>query len=205
MKSKLECQVKKSEIKKILPYVVQAGINEGTLYDELIGCMEDLHGSTEIFLTNAAGYLKPADWDANNCSEQRKIMLKYLASWFGFEWLMDFDTEETGDEKKNDNRSNLRNLIINAMWLHEYRGTEEGIKKIIKIVTGIDCKIGTKDLTCGDKHLSTGQFIMSISIQQSLSDRQLVLIERVIEYMKPAYMTYEIDCQEYSRQVAEND
>lgn len=150
--------------------------------------MEELQAPSEDRLQRLDSYFDPR--------RTRDDFVPYLAYWADLTRLF----EETLNVKEEvafsgsalaSGTGRLRELIASAAYLSQWRGTKKGLLGFLQTATGImDFKIQENvDLTGKPRPFHLSVFAPAVS------DPYKVLIERIIELEKPAYVTYELSFQ----------
>ena len=178
--------MKQAQIKKLLPAVFQAGLQPGNPLSAILDMMETLHAPFEVALdeldVNFSPYRAP------------EAFVPYLASWVDLEVLLDVPHARSGSSiaTLSTGLGRLRELVSAAVTLSQWRGTRKGLTLFLETATGakgfyVDEKVPD----------NTGQikpFHVRVMAPNSLKNHR-VLIERIIELEKPAYVTYQLEFQ----------
>jgi phage tail-like protein len=179
--------VKQTQIKKLLPWVLQRTAQPGNPLTALLEVMQDMHTPVEAMLSHLDSMFDPR--------RTPDRFVSYLASWVDLGILIDISrggnpaasvTFPTG-------LARLRELIASAAMLSEWRGTRKGLEMFLEIATGasgfsIDEQVRGPD---GNARV----FHMQVTAPKDLVVHRS-LLERIIELEKPAYVTYELSFQD---------
>ena len=175
--------MKQERIKQLLPSVFQRTSTAGDPMNAVLATMETLHGPTERILDNIDAVFDPY--------RSPEKFVPYLAAWVDLEVLL--DVQESGHQPSREPLSTgvgrLRELTAAASVLSKWRGTQKGLLLFLETATGmqgfrIDENVRGRDGTLRPFHLR-------VCAPAVLVDRT-VLISRIIELEKPAYVTYEL-------------
>jgi len=170
-----------TEIQALLPNVFQQTLDtESTENREnrenrdksvlalIIDVMHILHADIEDQLTTVEDYFNP-------CRAPQDNFIDYLGRWT--------DLERLCNNSHVINRDCLQELI--AQW----RGTQKGLCKFLKIATGSNL-ISIKEGINKQGEEQSFHFLVQIPENQK---HQLKLIQTIIEQEKPVYVSYEYD------------
>ena len=179
--------MKRSEIEQFLPGVFQRTLHKGNLLVALLAVMEDLHAPAEAILERLDSVFDPR--------RTRDDFVPFLAQWVDLMRVFDFGASQaiaSGQlrEPISTGLGNLRELIANAAYLSQWRGTGKGLLRFLQIATGVE------EFEIDDQlRTSAGQiqpFHIRVRAPESTKPHQ-ALIERIIDLEKPAYVTYELE------------
>lgn len=152
-----------------------------TVLGAILAVMEQMLAPTETALANLEAYfdprLAPEEW------------LPFLACWLDLDRFLKQD--EKGAWKFPGGSLRLRQLIMEAVSLNKERGTYSGLKRFLKIATGID-DIEIVTTTDHPYHITVSCPAPDLESHE-MSDLELRnwLVE-LVEAEKPAYVTFEI-------------
>jgi phage tail-like protein len=175
----------KSEIAQLLPVVFQRTLNPGNPLTGLLQVMESLQAPSEDVLRQLDSYFDPR--------RTTDDFVPYLAYWADLTRLFD-ETLNLKDQAPFSRSSiasglgRLRELIASAAYLSQWRGTKKGLLGFLQTATGF------MDFNIQENVDLKGQpkpFHVSILAPKE-SAKYAVLIQRIIELEKPAYVTYEL-------------
>lgn len=182
--------MKQDEIKNFLPAVFQrpipAGNARGTLRNPLVtllGVMEMLHAPSEKILEDVDRF-----FDAHRAPDE---FVPFLAHWVNLDRIF-WVTEDASDldSPLMPKIGYLRELVANATYLSQWRGTKKGLLLFLRTATGakdFEIEERVKD---GDGQVLP--FHLKIRAPQSIQAQE-DLIKRIIESEKPVHLTYELE------------
>lgn len=176
--------MKASQIKRLLPAVLQGGAAPGSPLAAILDVMETLHAPSEAILDNIDVYFDPR--------RTPDAFVPYIASWVDLEPVLDrpvgrntysLPSLPTGIDL-------LRELIASAVSLSQWRGTRKGLLLFLETATGlsgftIDEQVRGTDGKIIPFHLRIGA--------PSQAAQFHALVERIIDLEKPAYVTYDLE------------
>ncbi len=188
--------MKQTEIEHLLPEVFRRTIRPGTPLDALLAVMAALHAPSEEVLAALDLYLDPY--------RAPDDFIPYLARWVDLQrFLAEFPESEGEDEGPGVPSSvpfagglgRLRDLIAAAAPLSKWRGTARGLLRFLETATGvqgfeIDEAVPGPDGRPKPFHLRIEA--------PTEAEPYRVLIRRIIEMEKPAYVTYTLSFGEGS-------
>jgi phage tail-like protein len=176
----------RNAIERLLPDILQRTIRPSTPISAILDAMEELHHPSEDILRNISMIFNPRTTPAR--------FVPYLARWVDLGWL--FDPLE--DERQAPLRlrspfplglGRLRELIAAAIYLAHWRGTSKGLKLFLQTATG---EAGfTIDEQTTDVGGKARPYHFRVDAPASTEPHRAIL-ERIIEFEKPAYVTYEL-------------
>lgn len=177
----------RAEIKRLLPDVVQQTVPYSAPLRALLDVMEALHAPSEEILQNLDNI-----FDANRTPDG---FVPRLARWVDLEWIFDVSVEETllqagqPDWPLSTGLGRLRQLVAQAAYVSQWRGTAAGLIRLLETATGepgfkIEERVTTADGPVRPFHLRIH------GPQTALQHRGLV--DRIVRAEKPAYVTYEL-------------
>lgn len=176
--------MKKGRIKRLLPSVFQRTVRPGNPLSAILDVMEDMHAPSEAALDSL-----DMNFDPYRAPE---AFVPYLASWVDLEVLL--EAPRTGSASSTPSLSTglgrLRELTAAAATLSRWRGTRKGLCLFLETATGVS---GFKV----DEHVvgvdgKEKPFHIRITAPGQLA-RHRLLIQRIVELEKPAYVTYELE------------
>ena len=175
--------MKRSQIKRLLPSVYQLAVQAGNPLSAILDVMEAMHAPAESALDHLAVTFNP--------HRTPHAFVPYLASWVDLEVLLDTPRAEgvSSTSTLSTGVGRLRELAAAAMTLSHWRGTQKGLSLFLETATGMS---GFEV----DEHVigATGKvkpFHLRITAPKELAEHR-ILIERIVELEKPAYVTYEL-------------
>lgn len=177
--------MKQSEIAQLLPGIFQRTLRAGSPLSALLGVMEGLHAPSEAVLEHIHTVFDPY-----TTPDQ---FVPFLAGWLDLEQLLIQSAGATTAQNAPPFPSGLgrlRELIAAAADLSQWRGTARGLLKFLETATG---QQGFEiDERVPDAHGQTRPFHLRVRAPKDTEPYQ-VLIKRIIELEKPAYVTYELE------------
>lgn len=178
--------MKRSEIEQVLPGIFQRTLRPQTPLYALLEVMEGLHAPSEAVLANLDAFFDPY--------RTPDEFVSYLAGWVDLERLL---TEAKGYAAPSapppplpSGQGRLRELIAAAAFLSKWRGTPKGLLRFLETATGVQGFVIDEQVPGPD-----GQprpFHLRIVAPQA-TEPYTVMLRRIIELEKPAYVTYELD------------
>ena len=176
--------MKQSEIAGLLPEIFRRTLQPGSLIDALLAVMEALHEPSEEVLATLDRYFDPYR------TPERYV--PFLAMWVDLSPLLRDVSEISEPEAQSlpSGNGRLRELIALAADLSQWRGTRYGLQRFLETATGI----GGFEINEQVADPATGQVRpYHMLIRASPETRQFqLLLEKIIEMEKPAYVTYEL-------------
>jgi len=170
------------EIEKLLPWVFRRGAASGTPLRATLEAMEALHAPAEQALDRLDQTL-----DARRTEEK---FLPFLASWVDLDWLLTVPHREGAQGKDGapatlaSGSGRLRELVAAAAYLSQWRGTKRGLVCFLETATGLR---GFRV----DETVPGRPFHIRVHCPEESAEYR-PLIRRIVEYEKPAYLTYEL-------------
>lgn len=175
--------MKEGQIKRLLPTVFQRTAQRGSPLAAILSIMEGLQGPSEFVLEHLDRLFDPY--------RTPDEFVPYLASWVDLTILMDGirPGSPSSAASLSTGLGRLRELTAGAVPLSHWRGTRKGLCLFLETATG---KQGFEvDEHVMEANGTTKPFHLRVTAPGELSEHQ-VLIERIIELEKPAYVTYEL-------------
>lgn len=173
--------MKQDAIKNLLPSMFRQAAVTGSPLDALFAVMEHLHERTELTLKNLDQVFDPLRTDDG--------FVDLLARWVDLDWITGQDG--TGGSAVDTGR--LRELISVAWYLAQFRGTARGLLLFLETATGVPGFSVSENTV--DETGRSRPFHIRISVPSGARD-MLHLVERIVEYEKPAYVTYSLAVEE---------
>jgi phage tail-like protein len=179
--------MKREEIESLLPQVFQRTLRPGSPLNALLEVMESLHAPAEAVLAQLESYF--------NAYRTPDIFVPFLAGWVDLDRFYPFYSALPEDLKRSEDpissgTGHLRELIAAAAYLSQWRGTAKGLKLFLETATGTKGFELVENVDSKD-----GQprpFHIRITAPAE-AQKHVVLIERIVEQEKPAYVTYELE------------
>jgi phage tail-like protein len=159
------------EILLLLPDIFQRTYDESSPLSDMLQVMELMHVPAEKALANL-----PDKFDPQIAPTE---FLPFLAYCLQLDWLLEYF------EDKED----LRILLANAANLIRWRGTVQGLDFFLETATQNPGRFEVKENETLDGQIRP--FHLLIEAPESQYHRRQ-LIEKIIQWEKPAYMTYEL-------------
>lgn len=173
--------MKRTEIELLLPGVFQRAVREGTPLFALLEAMEALQTPDEAVLDHLDAY-----FDAYRTPG---AFVPFLASWVDLDWLLLEVPGSTSAASLPVELGRLREVVAAATFLAQWRGTAKGLLRFLEMATGIQ-GFAIEEQVPGPDGLPR-PFHMRVLVPSEAA-RYQVIIERIIESEKPAYVTYEL-------------
>lgn len=178
--------MKTAEIAGLLPQVFRSSLDEGGVLAVLIEAMARQHAPSEAVLDQLDARFDPCRTD------DRFVPL--LARWVDLDRLFvqsaaDGSAPAHG-EVISTGIGRLRELVARAADLSQWRGTRRGLLAFLETATGAQ-GFHIDEQVAGDGG-EPRPFHMCVHVPAGLAEHR-VLIERIVEFEKPAYVTYDID------------
>lgn len=173
-----------AQLKRLLPSVYQRTARPGSPLSAILGIMQAMHAPSESVLASL-----DETFDPRRTPDR---FVPYLASWVDLEVLMDIPRVggASSTATLSTGLGRLRELTAAAVTLSRWRGTATGLRLFLETATG------THGFEIDDRVLNTDgsakPFHLRITAPSSLLEHR-VLIERIVELEKPAYVTYELE------------
>jgi phage tail-like protein len=175
--------MKKGQIKRLLPAVFQSGVRPGSPLSAILDVMEAMHAPSEAALDSL-----DVNFDPYRAPD---AFVPYLASWVDLEVLLDVPRTEspTSTPSLSTGLGRLRELTAAAVTLSRWRGTRKGLCLFLETATG------TKGLDVDEQVVGADgkvkPYHLRVTVPKELTEHR-VLIQRIVEFEKPAYVTYEL-------------
>ena len=176
--------MKEAQIKRLLPSVFQRAAPAGSPLSAILQVMESMQEPAESVLAHLDCIFDPL--------RTPDEFVPYLASWVDLAVLMDIPRSASPSSTAflSTGLGRLRELAAAAVTLSRWRGTRKGLCLFLETATGKQGFEINEHVTETD---GTGRpFHLRITAPAELSEHQ-VLIERIVELEKPAYVTYELE------------
>ena len=172
----------RAEISRLLPLVFQRTIRPASPLAAVLAVMETLHAPSEQILQDIDSVFDPI--------RTRPEFVPLLARWVDLSWTFDrhaLDPIAQGEEGPlSTGLGRLRELVAAAPHLAQWRGTRYGLVRFLETATGI------KGFQIDDAPDGGGRaFHLVVRAPREAADHR-VLVQRIIEVEKPAYVTYDL-------------
>jgi phage tail-like protein len=174
--------MKKEQIKRLLPLVFQRAVQPGSPLSAILDVMETMLAPSEAALDSL-----DVNFDPYRSSD---AFVPYLASWVDLEVLLDVPRTEGSSSAASlsTGLGRLRELTAAAITLSQWRGTRKGLCLFLETATGAKVQV-EEEVAGADGKIKP--FHLRITVPKELTEHR-VLIERIVELEKPAYVTYEL-------------
>ena len=173
--------MKKAQIKRLLPAVFQRAVQPSSPLMAILDVMETLHAPVESTLDSVH-----LNFDAYRAPDS---FVPFLASWVDLEVLMDVPSTGTASAPAlSTGVGRLRELTAAAATLSRWRGTRKGLSLFIETATGAKVDID-EQVRGSDGKIKP--FHIRVTAPKLLEGHR-ILIQRIIELEKPAYVTYDL-------------
>ncbi len=176
--------MKRAEIEQLLPEIFRRTVRPGTPLAALLDVMEELHEPSEEVLHELDRH-----FDAARCADS---MVPYLALWVDLDWLLSRAEDEPHSEGRPfpAGMGRLRLLIERAFRLSQWRGTRRGLQLFLETATGLaGFQIQEQPPDSIGRPRPFHLRIVAPAEAKPLS----LLIERIVEQERPAFVTYELE------------
>lgn len=177
--------MKRTEIERLLPEVFRATLEPPGPLGALLNVMALLHAPNEQILDHLDAAFDP------NRTEDRFVPL--LARWLDLDRLFvqsATDAPEMAElEPISSGMGRLRELIARAAYLSHWRGTRTGLMAFLETATGVS-GFDVDEQVLDERGLPR-PFHIRVLVPEGL-DAHRPLIQRIIEFEKPAYVTYDL-------------
>jgi phage tail-like protein len=178
--------MKRREIERLLPEVFQRTLDPGQPITALVELMEALHRPDEQALLTVDSFFNPY--------RAPDRFVPFLASWLDLDRFFaplppGTPREEWPARPLPTGLGRLRELIVAATFLSQWRGTARGLCSFLETATGIRGYEIYEDVL-GEGGLPRPFHIRVRAPQEAAMQR--TLIECIIAQEKPAYVTHEL-------------
>jgi len=176
--------MRRAEIERLLPDIFRRTSHPGNPLHALLEVMEALQAPSEAALRDLHTFFEPR--------HSPDAFVPYLAGWVDLERLLAEapsgpDTPPPPTFPTGLGR--LRELIAQAAFLSQWRGTSRGLLRFLETATGAQ-GFAIDEQVPGESGLPR-PFHLRVRAPRETEPHR-VLIERIIEVEKPAYVTYEL-------------
>ena len=176
--------MERASIAQLMPAVLRRTAVTGSPLAALLEAMEALHEPIEDVLGHLDAYFDPR--------RAPDEFVTLLASWVNLSSLLSGSAPDgtASGASLPSGHGRLRELVANAAYLSQWRGTASGILRFLEIATGesgfaIDEDVADDDGRPRAYHIRV--------VAPAPAERYRDLIDRILELEKPAYVTYELD------------
>ncbi len=186
--------MKHAEIAQLLPGVFQRTLRPDNPLSALLALMEQLHEPDEFVLAYLDEFFQP--YRAPNA------FVAFLAGWVDLERLLVQSPEErarTQTQPLPSGTGRLRELVAAAAYLSKWRGTAKGLLRFLETATGAH---GFQiDENVLDAEAQSRAYHIRIHAPAE-TQVYAVMLRRIIEFEKPAYVTYDLVFDQSSAEVS---
>jgi phage tail-like protein len=163
--------------------VFQAAVQPGNPLFAILDVMETMYTPAESVLDRL-----DVNFDPHRAPD---AFVPYLASWVDLEVLLDVPRTQspTSTPSLSTGLGRLRELTGAAVTLSQWRGTRKGLCLFLETATGAKGFDVDEQVVGADGRVRP--FHLRITAPKELL-RHRILIERIVELEKPAYVTYEL-------------
>src|SRR6266568_6999414 len=176
--------MKRTEIEHLLPGIFQRTVQEGTPLFALLEVMEALPAPDEDVLNQLDAFFDPY--------RTPDAFVPFLAGWVDLDWLLLEIPEEFTEQALPTLPSGfgrLRELVVAATFMAQWRGTAKGLLRFLETATGVQGFVIEEQVPGPDNRLRPYHMRVQVPPQ---AEPYRVMIQRIIESEKPAYVTYEL-------------
>ena len=175
------------DIARLLPEVFQRTLAPGSPLDALLQFMESLHRPSEQTLAHLDETFDPY--------RTPDRFVPFLAHWVDLERFFSEKHEASSEPQSSpapisSGLGRLRNLIVAAVHLSQWRGTAQGLKQFLETATGVQGFELDEQVLGADG--SPRPYHVRVCVPKAAAEHE-GLIRRIVEQEKPAYVTYEIE------------
>ena len=176
--------MKKEQIKRLLPAVLQRTSTPESPLLAVLDVMEAMHAPSESVLERL-----DTVFDPHTTPDE---FVPFLASWVDLEVLLDTPRGSVSSAAAtlSTGVGRLRELTTAAITLSQWRGTGKGLRLFLETATGMDGFEIIENTT--DSEGKPKPFHLRIRVPGQLAEHRR-LVERIVELEKPAYVTYELE------------
>jgi phage tail-like protein len=169
---------------RLLPEVFQETIAPGGLLAGLLEVMGALQEPCERRLATLDAVFDPR--------RSPDAFVPFIARWVHFDHLHDDRRRRAGPQQAClDSIGHLRELVADAAYLAQWRGTARGLARFLATATGLGgFRIDEEVRVAGDD--GPRPFHLRI-VAPGAARRQADLVHKVIRMGKPAHVTYELE------------
>lgn len=178
--------MKSAEIAGLLPEVIRASLESRSLLALLLDVMDRQHAPSESVLDQLDACFDPRRTDDR--------FVPMLARWVDLGRLFVRSAADpsisVGGDVITTGTGHLRELVARAAYLSQWRGTRSGMIAFLETATG---QVGFAiDERVPADNGESRPFHMMVTVPPGL-DAHRALIEHIVEFEKPAYVTFDID------------
>jgi len=177
--------VKRNAIRHLLPGIFQRTVRPGNALAALLEVMEKLREPSERILQNLSAVFDPR--------RTPDAFVPFLARWVDLDWLLEDIRDKRGSPgslRFTPGLGRLRESVAAATYLAHWRGTAKGLLLFLQTATGTG-GFEINEHVIGPDGLPRPYHIRIRAPESTAPHR--ALIERIIEFEKPVYVTYELE------------
>jgi phage tail-like protein len=175
--------MKRAEIERLLPSIIQRTLQPLSPLAAILEIMEALHLPCEEGLARL-----DAAFDPRRTADE---FVPYLARWIDMDRLFDEPRGPITTRSRatiSTGIGRLRELVASAAYLSKWRGTAKGLHRFLRTATGAN-DFEIKENVDSEGRPKSFHFVVIAPTSMAPHQR---LIKRIIESEKPAYVTYEL-------------
>lgn len=176
--------MKLNDIAHLLPEIFQRTLRPGNPLSALLEVMEKLHEPSDQILRNICAVFNPRLTPDE--------FVAFLAGWVNLEWLFDDladRTDKSPESSFTPGLGRLRELVSAATELAHWRGTARGLLLFLETATGAHGFEINEQVVAPDGR--PAPYHVQILVPEAGASHRS-LIQRIVEFEKPAYVTYEL-------------
>ena len=179
--------MKRNHIESLLPDVFRRTLVAGSPALAILDVMAGMQAPAEELLDRVESVFDPY--------RTPDRFTEFLATWVDLDRLWTAPSNPYGSSDTASRRNNriesgrLRELIVHASFLSQWRGTAKGMLLFLKVATGLQGFDIIEGETC-DGTQKPFHFLVRVP---EAGKPKLTLIKTIIEQEKPVYTTFEID------------
>jgi phage tail-like protein len=178
--------MQRAAIERLLPSVFQRALLQQSPLMAVLDVMEDMHAPCERAIAAVA--------DVFNARHTEERYLTMLAHWVNLDRI--YPTPGEGSNSLDWHPQvapiapgRLRELICNAAFLAQWRGTARGLQRFLEIATGVSPYVLQENVRAEDGTVVPYHVRLIAPLAAQVHQE---LIERIVEQEKPAYVTWEL-------------
>jgi len=178
--------MKRREIERLLPEVFQRTLRVGEPLAAIVELMESLHAPDEELLNTVDTCF--------NAYQAPDRFVPFLAKWVDLDRFFQplppgVPPEDWPSQLFPTGLGRLRELIVAATFLSQWRGTAHGLSSFLETATGVKGFEIDQDVFGADG--LPRPFHVRVCVPKE-AERHRALVERIIAQEKPAYVTHEL-------------
>lgn len=175
--------MKRGEIERLLPDIFRRTSRAGNPLHAVLEVMEALQAPSEEALRDLDTYFEPR--------RAPDAFVPYLAGWVDLERLLAEGPSRPDAPPPTfpTGLGRLRELVAQAAYLSQWRGTPRGLLRFLETATGVQ-GFAIDEQVPGEGGLPR-PFHLRVRAPRE-TEPYRVLLERIIEVEKPAYVTYDL-------------